>query len=119
MEQSKMMLKLIYQALEDKKGEDIVMIDISQVSVLADYFVICSAGNDSQIQALVDNVDEKMHENGYQIRQQEGRNSGTWVLLDYGDVIVHIFERENRSFYNLERIWNDGRRILQIGRAHV
>ena len=112
MEQSKMMLKLIYQALEDKKGEDIVMIDISQVSVLADYFVICSAGNDSQIQALVDNVDEKMHENGYQIRQQEGRNSGTWVLLDYGDVIVHIFERENRSFSNLERIWNDGRRIL-------
>ena len=112
MEQSKMMLKLIYQALEDKKGEDIVMIDISQVSVLADYFVICSAGNDSQIQALVDNVDEKMHENGYQIRQQEGRNSGTWVLLDYGDVIVHIFERENRSFYTLERIWNDGRRIL-------
>lgn len=112
MEQSKMMLKLIYQALEDKKGEDIVMIDISQVSVLADYFVICSDGNDSQIQALVDNVDEKMHENGYQIRQQEGRNSGTWVLLDYGDVIVHIFERENRSFYNLERIWNDGRRIL-------
>lgn len=112
MEQSKMMLKLIYQALEDKKGEDIVMIDISQVSVLADYFVICSAGNDSQIQALVDNVDEKMHENGYQIRQQEGRNSGTWVLLDYGDVIVHIFERENRSFYNLERIWNGGRRIL-------
>ena len=112
MEQSKMMLKLIYQALEDKKGEDIVMIDISQVSVLADYFVICSAGNDSQIQALVDNVDEKMHENGYQIRQQEGRNSGTWVLLDYGDVIVHIFERENRSFYNLERIWNDGMRIL-------
>ena len=112
MEQSKMMLKLIYQALEDKKGEDIVMIDISQVSVLADYFVICSAGNDSQIQALVDNVDEKMHENGYQIRQQEGRDSGTWVLLDYGDVIVHIFERENRSFYNLERIWNDGRRIL-------
>ena len=112
MEQSKMMLKLIYQALEDKKGEDIVMIDISQVSVLADYFVICSAGNDSQIQALVDNVDEKMHENGYQIRQQEGRNSGTWVLLDYGDVIVHIFERENRSFYDLERIWNDGRRIL-------
>ena len=112
MEQSKMMLKLIYQALEDKKGEDIVMIDISQVSVLADYFVICCAGNDSQIQALVDNVYEKMHENGYQIRQQEGRNSGTWVLLDYGDVIVHIFERENRSFYNLERIWNDGRRIL-------
>ena len=111
MEQSKMMLKLIYQALEDKKGEDIVMIDISQVSVLADYFVICSAGNDSQIQALVDNVDEKMHENGYQIRQQEGRNSGTWVLLDYGDVIVHIFERENRSFYNLERIWNDGKAV--------
>ena len=111
MEQSKDMLKLVYQALEDKKGEDIVMIDISQISILADYFVICSAGSDSQIQALVDNVEEKMHENGFPIRQQEGRNSGTWVLLDYSDVIVHIFERENRSFYNLERIWNDGRRV--------
>ena len=112
MDLSRKMAVIAIEALEDKKAEDIQVIDISQVSVLADYFVICSAGNDSQIQALVDNVDEKMHENGYQIRQQEGRNSGTWVLLDYGDVIVHIFERENRSFYNLERIWNDGRRIL-------
>lgn len=111
MEQSKHMLQLVYQALEDKKGEDIVMIDISQISVLADYFVICSAGSDSQIQALVDSVEEIMHKNGYSIRQQEGCNSGTWVLMDYGDVIVHIFDRENRSFYNLERIWNDGRRV--------
>ena len=111
MEQSKHMLQLVYQALEDKKGEDVVMIDISQISVLADYFVICSAGSDSQIQALVDSVEEIMHKNGYSIRQQEGRNSGTWVLMDYGDVIVHIFDRENRSFYNLERIWNDGRRV--------
>ncbi|WP_346663546.1 ribosome silencing factor [uncultured Merdimonas sp.] len=111
MEQAKYMLKLLYQALEDKKGEDIVMIDISQISVLADYFIICSAGSDSQIQALMDSVEEKMHQEGFEVRQQEGRNSGTWVLMDFGDVIVHIFDRENRSFYNLERIWNDGRRV--------
>lgn len=112
MEQSKTMLKLIFQALEEKKGEDIVMIDISQISILADYFVICSARNDSQIQALVDQVEEKMHDNGFSIRQQEGRNSGTWVLLDYGDVIVHIFDHESRGFYDLERIWSDGKKIL-------
>src|SRR5699024_9550910 len=112
MEQSKIMLRLIDQAPEDKKGDDIAMIAISQGSVLADYSGISCAGNDSQIQTLVDNVDEKMHENRYETRHQEARTHGPWVLVDYGDVIVHIFERENRSFYNLERIWNDGRRIL-------
>lgn len=112
MEQAKKMAEIVFHALEDKKGEDITVIDISQVSVIADYFVICTGASDSQIQALVENVDEKMHENGYMLKQQEGRNSGSWVLMDYGDVIVHVFDKEGRSFYNLERIWSDGRRVL-------
>lgn len=111
MEQAKKMAGIVFHALEDKKGEDIAVLEISQISVIADYFIICTGTSDSQIQALVENVDEKMHKNGYVLRQQEGRNSGSWVLMDYGDVIVHVFDKEGRSFYNLERIWSDGRRI--------
>ena len=86
-----------------KKGEDIRVIDISEISVLADYFVIASGSSNSQVTALVDNVEEKMHKAGYIQKQREGQNSGTWVLLDYGDIIVHVFDTESRSFYNLEK----------------
>lgn len=96
------------RALEDKKGEDVKVIDISHVSVMADYFIIANGNSESQVTALVDNVDEKMHEAGYTLKQQEGKG-GAWVLLDYGDVIVHVFDKENRLFYNLERIWSDGK----------
>lgn len=104
------MARTACHAIEDKKGEDIRIIDISGVSIMADYFVIATANSDSQVSALIDNVDEKMREAGHTLKQQEGR-SGSWVLMDYGDVIVHIFDRDGRSFYNLERIWNDGKNI--------
>ena len=108
MEQARNMARTAVLALEDKKGEDVCVIDISQVSVMTDYFVIVHGNSDSQVRALVDNVDEKMHEAGYTLRQQEGRG-GAWVLMDYGDIIVHIFDKEGRSFYNLERVWSDGK----------
>lgn len=111
MEQAMEMARIIYDALEDKKGEDIKVLNISEVSVLADYFVITSGNSDSQVKALVDSVEEKMHKNGFELKQQEGNASGTWVLLDYGDVIVHVFDKENRLFYNLERIWSDGKTV--------
>ena len=109
MDQAMDMIKVIYDALADKKGEDIKVINISEVSVLSDYFVITNGNSDSQVNALVENVEEKMHKAGYSLKQQEGNRSGTWVLLDYCDVIVHVFDKENRSFYNLERIWSDGK----------
>ena len=99
------------EALEDKKGEDIRVIDISQISVLADYFIISNGSNESQVRAIVDNVEEQMYKAGYQIRQREGYGSGGWVLLDFGDIIVHVFDKENRLFYDLERIWRDGKQI--------
>lgn len=108
MEHAMEMARIAYDALSDKKGENIQIIDISGVSVLADYFIITDGTSDSQIKALVENVDEKMTKTGYTLRQQEGLSSGSWVLLDYGDIIVHVFEKENRAFYNLERIWSDG-----------
>lgn len=109
MNQSREMIRIIYDALAEKKGEDIKIIDISQVSVIADYFVIVNGNSDSQIQALIDSVEEKMHQAGYTIKQREGSRGGSWVLLDYGDVIVHVFDKESRSFYHLEHIWNDGK----------
>lgn len=111
MNQAMDMVQVIFNALADKKGEDIKVIDISEISVMSDYFIISNGNSDSQVNALVENVIEKMHKAGYSLKQQEGGRSGSWVLLDYGDVIVHIFDKENRSFYNLERVWNDGKII--------
>lgn len=107
MDQGKGNGKNRFEQLEDKKGENVCAIDISSVSVLADYFVIANGNSDSQVRALVENVEEKMHKAGYAAKETEGHRSGAWVLIDFGDVIVHIFDRENRQFYNLERIWSE------------
>lgn len=108
MEQSKKMAKIAYQTLEDKKGEDIRIIDISKVSVLADYFIIANGSNESQVRAMVDAVEEELGKSGFTVKQREGYGLGSWVLLDFADIIVHVFDKENRLFYNLERIWSDG-----------
>lgn len=105
------MAQIAIAALEDKKAEDIKVIDISEVSVLADYFIIAGGSNRSQIQALCDNVDEALGRAGYPAKQTEGYDSANWILLDFGDIIVHIFDKENRLLYDLERIWRDGKQI--------
>lgn len=110
-EQSIEMTKIALKALEDKKGEDIKVIDISEVSVLADYFIIASGTNRSQIQALTDNVEEQLGRADYQVKQIEGYDTANWILMDFGDIIVHIFDKENRLFYDLERIWRDGKQV--------
>ncbi len=109
-EQEKMAVTA-YHALDEKKGEDIKVIDISEISVMTDYFLIASGGSMPQVQALVRNVEEKMHENGYSLKRTEGNKDSTWVLLDFGDIVVHIFDREDRLFYDLERIWSDGKLV--------
>ena len=108
---SKEIAKLAIEALEDKKAEDIKVIDISEVSVIADYFIIANGTNSSQIQALSDNVEEKLGKAGVPLRQIEGYNNANWILLDFHDVIIHIFDKENRLFYDLERIWRDGKLV--------
>lgn len=114
MDQSKEMAKLAYAALSEKKAGDIKIIDIHEVSVMADYFIIADGSNLNQVQAMADNVEEKMAEAGYQVRQTEGYQSANWILLDYGDVIVHAFNREDRLFYDLERIWRDGKTFVDV-----
>ena len=109
MSQTNKMVKLAITALEDKKGEDIRVIDIHEVSVLADYFLIASGSNGNQVQAMADNVEEELGKAGYPCRQVEGYQSANWILMDYGDIIVHVFDKEDRLFYDLERIWRDGK----------
>lgn len=108
---SKEMTKLVIQALEEKKAEDIRVIDISEVSVLADYFIIADGNNRNQIQAMIDNVEEMLGKAGYSPKQIEGYQNANWVLMDYSDIIVHVFDKENRLFYDLERIWRDGKDV--------
>ena len=104
-------VSLIYKTLDSKKGMDIKVIDIEKVTPVADYFVIASGTNESQIEAMVDAVDEQMTKAGFAMNHQEGFKRGGWILLDYGAVVVHIFDTESRDFYNLDRIWKDGEHI--------
>lgn len=108
MNQSLEMARIAYDALDEKLAEDIRVIKVDDVTVMTDYLVIANGQNVSQVNALVDNVDEKLEKNGYVKKRMEGSKNATWTLMDYGDLIVHIFSKEDRLFYDLERIWRDG-----------
>ncbi|NLV35307.1 MAG: ribosome silencing factor [Clostridiaceae bacterium] len=97
------------EIMEDKKARNIEIIDISHVSTLADYFIICSGTSTIHNKTIADELDDKMAEAGYNLIHREGYESARWILLDFGEVVVHIFHEEDRSFYNLERLWADGR----------
>ena len=107
----KMMAQIACKAIDDKKGQDIKVIDIHNVSVIADYFVIASGTNSNQVQAIVDNVEEQLGRAGFEPKQIEGTRNSNWILMDYGDLIIHVFDEENRLFYDLERIWRDGKEL--------
>jgi ribosome-associated protein len=111
MDNSKKMVKLAYEALDEKKGEDIQIIEIKDISIIADYFIIANGTNASQVDALVDSVIDKLKRDGVEPKRIEGVRSASWILLDYGDVVVHVFSKEDRLFYNLERIWRDGKTV--------
>lgn len=105
---SKELAKLACDALDDKKALEIKVINIENVSTLADYFIIASGTNRNQVQAMADNVDETLGRTGYEPKQIEGYQNANWILMDYRDIVIHIFDEENRLFYDLERIWRDG-----------
>lgn len=94
-------------AAEDKKARDILTLDISKLSPIADYFIICSAGSTAQAQAIADHIEEKLLEQGQPPLHKEGYSKANWILLDYGGVVAHIFREEDRRFYNLEQLWGD------------
>lgn len=105
------MVKAAVKALEEKKAEDIKVLDITGVSIIADYFIIANGMNSNQIQAMRNAVDEELFKAGYEERQIEGNSQSSWILMDYNDIIVHVFSKEDRLFYDLERIWRDGKEV--------
>lgn len=111
MSRSAQMAWTAVQAMDDKKGEEIKIIDISEVSVIADYFLIASGRNRNQIQAMADSVEEALGRAGFTPKNIEGYRTAAWILMDYRDVVIHIFSEEERDFYDLERIWRDGKEI--------
>ena len=98
----------------DRKAENIVMLDISKLSIIADYFVICSGTGDRHVKAIAREIDEKLGDAGVEPMHIEGVNEGQWVLMDYGDVLVHVFEPSTREFYGLERLWSGAQPVLVI-----
>lgn len=97
----------IAKVLDDKKGQDILMLAVAHLTVIADYLVIASGRSVPQVKALVEGVDEKLSEQGVQPRRREGLGEGRWAVLDYGSVIVHVFHEQERAYYQLERLWLD------------
>lgn len=101
------MTKIVYDAIDDKLGQDISIINIGKVSSLCDYFVIATASSSRQVKAIADNVQDALTEHGIEPKSKEGYDTQTWILLDYGDIMVHVFNEETRGFYNLEKLWKD------------
>jgi len=94
-------------ALDQKFGQDIVVMDLQNVTTIANYFVIATGSSAPQMQALADTAEEIMKKHNIPLNHTEGIHAGEWVLLDFGDIIVHLFDKENRDFYKLERLWGD------------
>lgn len=101
------LVKTAAKALDDKKAADIKVLNISELTSLADYFVICSCSSSTQVKACCDEVEEKVTEAGGTLKHTEGYNGGLWILLDFGDFIVHVMQAETREFYDIERLWQD------------
>jgi len=104
-------LKLIYDALDDKKANNIVILDISELSEISDYFIIASGSNQNQVQAIADNVEEKLSLADIKGKKIEGFKNAEWILMDYNDFVIHVFSDEFREFYGLEKIWSDAKRV--------
>ncbi|WP_455526463.1 ribosome silencing factor [Huintestinicola sp.] len=104
-------LEIIVKALDSKKAEDIKVIKVGDLTVIADYFVIADGTSSTQTKALADEAEYKMQENGVVPNRVQGNNGSNWVIIDYGDIVVHVFSKEQRDFYNLERLWRDGEDI--------
>lgn len=108
MSKPKLLLKEICSLAQEKKAENIKMLDVSNITSIADYFIICSASNPIQLQAIADNISEKIKEAPF---RKEGYENANWIILDYIDVVVHLFLDETRSYYDLERIWFDAKAV--------
>lgn len=101
------LLRIAVKAADDKRAEDIVALNLKGISLIADYFIICHGNSEKQVQAIAREVKEKAEENHFDVKRIEGFDEAKWILIDLGDVVIHIFHRDERNYYNLERLWGD------------
>jgi ribosome-associated protein len=104
-------LKIALKALDDKKAVDVVLLDISEIASFARYFLLCSGESSRQIQAIAEEVELRLKENGVRANHIEGFSNAEWILMDYADLVIHVFSRRARDYYDLERLWRDGRKM--------
>lgn len=103
--------QLAVEAADDKHANNIKVLDIQEMSIVADYFVIMDASSSRQVGAIVDEIQDKIEENGGEINHKEGNKNSSWILMDASDVIIHVFLNEEREFYNLEKLWADAKEV--------
>ena len=113
MQEKELVLRLA-QLLYDRKAMDITVLNVTHLTVLCDYLIIASGRNPNQVSSLADAADELMSQVGQILRRSEGRREGRWIVLDYGILIIHIFHRDERAFYGLDRLWSDGTNALDL-----
>ncbi|CAH0121022.1 MULTISPECIES: ribosome silencing factor [unclassified Paenibacillus] len=111
---SKDVMNLAVEAADDKKGMNIVALDLQGISLIADYFVICHGNSDTQVQAITTEIRKRVQESGGTVRGIEGIDSARWVLIDLGDVVVHVFHRDEREYYSIERLWSDAKVVKSV-----
>ncbi|MEB9897552.1 ribosome silencing factor [Bacillus cereus] len=107
--QPRELLDIVVAAAEEKKAMDLVVLDLQGISLIADYFVICHGNSDTQVQAITNEIRKRVHEADVAVRGMEGLESSRWVLLDLGDIVIHIFHRDEREYYNIEKLWSDAK----------
>lgn len=108
-------LHLVVQAMDDKRGDNIVALNMKGVSLIADYFVICHANSDKQVQAIAEEIKKSAQKEGIEIKRLEGFDQARWVLIDLGDVVAHVFHKDERPYYNLEKLWGDAPEVVLEG----
>ncbi|MDF2961954.1 MAG: ribosome silencing factor RsfS [Paenibacillus sp.] len=108
------LMPLIVDAADDKKAMNIVTLNLQGVSLIADYFVICHGNSETQVQAIATEVRKKAEEKGVRVRGVEGMDTARWVLVDLGDIVVHVFHRDDREYYNIERLWSDAKVVEKV-----
>jgi ribosome-associated protein len=110
--ESKEILEIAVKACDEKKAENIIALDLKNVSLIADYFLICHGNNERQVQAIAREVKEKVEEAGLEVKKIEGYDHARWILVDLDYVVCHIFHKDERGYYNLERLWGDAQNVL-------